>query len=444
MSILIVGATVLPMTASAADTSKYYTGTVGISDGRILFAGPSEAVREEERLFRQIHADDLTILDGTDRILMPGLINLHNHVSMTLLRGYADDMALMPWLNEKIWPFEAKMTAEDVYWGARLGIAEMLLGGTTTFVDMYWHADEVIRAARESGIRGVICPTFVGSNYDTFEPEALRILQDPTLKTDDRIQVRIAPHAPYTCPPDTLKKALGLCERFGVGLHIHVSETQDEQQIIRETYGKTPTEYLRDIGLFEYPTLAAHCVYVNDSDMAIFRQYGVTVAHNPHSNMKLASGIAPVTRMRAQGVTVGFGTDGPSSNNDLDMWEEMRTGSLLQKVATGDPCALTAYETLQMATVEGARALGMADELGIIVPGARADLLLIDTRRAHLTPCHDWIANLAYSAKASDVETVIVQGKIVVREGQFCGHSLDALRAEASRCVRAIESRLHA
>ena len=442
MHILIVGATVLPMTASSADSTKYYTGTVGISDGRIVFVGPTDAVREDESHFRQTHPDDLIILDGKDQLLMPGLINLHNHVSMTLLRGYADDMALMPWLTEKIWPFEAKMTAEEIYWGARLGIAEMLLGGTTTFVDMYWHADEVIRAARESGIRGVICPTFVGSNYDTFEQEALRILQDPTLKNDPRIRVRLAPHAPYTCPPDTLRKAMSLCERFGVGIHTHVSETQDEQRMIRETYGKTPAEHLRDVGLFEYPTLAAHCVYLSESDLEIFSRYNVAIAHNPHSNMKLASGIAPVTRMRAHGLAVGFGTDGPSSNNDLDMWEEMRTGSLLQKVSTGDPCALSAYETLQMATVDGARAIGMEGELGIIAPGARADLLLIDTRRAHLTPCHDWIANLAYSAKASDVDTVIVEGRILVQDGSLCGTDLTKLREEASRCVTSIESRL--
>ena len=441
MNILICGATVLPMTASQTEPSKYYTGDVGIADGRISFVGPSEAVREQVEAFRQIHAGDLIELQGADRILMPGLINLHNHVSMTLLRGYADDMALMPWLNERIWPFEAKMTAEDVYWGARLGIAEMLLGGTTTFVDMYWHADEVIRAAQEMGIRGVICPTFVGANYDVFEAEALRILQSPTLKTDERIQVRIAPHAPYTCPPDTLHRALALCERFGVGIHTHVSETQDEQRIIRETYGKTPTEYLRDVGMFDYPTLAAHCVYLSESDMDIFARYGVSVSHNPHSNMKLASGVAPVTRMLERGLTVGFGTDGPSSNNNLDMWEEMRTASLLQKVSTGDPCALSAYETLQMATVGGAKALGMEGELGVVAPGARADLLLVDTRRAHMTPGHDWVANLVYSAKTSDVDTVIVQGEIRVREGVLCGDDLSDLRRQVQERAMEIANR---
>lgn len=441
MNILISGATVLPMTASEADSSKYYTGDVGVSGGRIVFAGPAAAVRDQAEAFRQAHAGDLTVLDGTDKVVMPGLINLHNHVSMTLLRGYADDMALMPWLTEKIWPFEAKMTADDVYLGAQLGIAEMLLGGTTTFVDMYWHADEVIRAAREGGIRGIICPTFVGANYDTFEAEALRILQDPSLASDERIRVRIAPHAPYTCPPETIRRALALCERFGVGVHTHVSETRDEQQTIRETYGKTPAEYLRDLGMFDYPTLAAHCVYLSESDMDIFARYGVAVSHNPHSNMKLASGVAPVVRMLERGLTVGFGTDGPSSNNDLDMWEEMRTGSLLQKVSTGDPCALSAYETLHMATAGGAKAIGMEGELGIVAPGARADLLLVDTRRAHLTPCHDLVANLAYSAKAADVDTVIVQGNIVVRGGELCGTDLADLRVRARQRVGEIAAR---
>lgn len=441
MNILITGAKVLPMTAAQAGSLPYYTGEVGIADGRILFAGEAEAVRDQTEAFRRRCDHDLTVLDGRDKVLMPGLVNLHNHVSMTLLRGYADDMALMPWLTEKIWPFEAKMTADDVYLGARLGIAEMLLGGTTTFVDMYWHAEEVIRAARESGIRGVICPTFVGANYDHFEQEALRILQDPTLACDERIRVRIAPHAPYTCPPDTIRKALSLCERFGVGIHTHVSETRDEQRTVMETYGKTPAEYLRDLGMFDYPTLAAHCVFLSESDMDIFARHGVAVSHNPHSNMKLASGVAPVARMLEKGLTVGFGTDGPSSNNDLDMWEEMRTGSLLQKVSTGDPCALSAYETLHMATAGGAKAIGMEGELGIVAPGARADLLLVDTRRAHLTPCHDLVANLAYSAKAADVDTVIVQGNIVVQGGQLCGVDLPNLYTQAQQRVAEIVAR---
>ncbi len=438
-NILIRNCTVLPMTASKEASEKYYTGDVGISGGRILFAGPSEAVREQAEAFARSQAGTLQEIDGTGKVLMPGLVNLHNHVSMTLLRGYADDMALMPWLTEKIWPFEAKMTAGDVYLGARLGIAEMLLGGTTTFVDMYWHAGEVIRAAREGGIRAVVCPTFVEASYDAFEQEALGIFEDPVLKTNDRVRVRIAPHAPYTCPPETWRKALSLCERFGVGIHTHLSETLDEQRIILETYGKSPSEYLRDLGVFDVPTLAAHCVHLSDSDIDILLEKGVSVSHNPQSNMKLASGVAPVARMLRRGLTVGFGTDGPSSNNDLDLWEELRTGSLLQKVATGDPCALPAYEVLQMATVNGARALGLAGELGIVAPGAKADLILVDFSKPHLSPYYDLVANLVYSAKSSDVDTVIVDGIIRVQNKKLIDTDLNSLCVQTQQ--RAMELR---
>ena len=257
----------------------------------------------------------------------------------------------------------------------------------------------------------------------------------------DRVQIMLAPHAPYTCPPEALKKTLKIAEQYGLGIQIHISETLDEQQTIREQYGKTPVEHLRDVGLFERPVLAAHCVYVNDSDIEIMARYGVSVAHNPQSNMKLASGIAPVVQMLAAGVNVGIGTDGPSSNNDLDMWEEMRTASLLQKVATADPCSLSAYRTLQMATVHGAKAIGREGELGVIVPGALADLLLVDMERPHLSPRNDLIANLAYCGKASDVDTVFVGGEIVVEGGRLLTSDVRALCREAGERVAEIKQR---
>ena len=426
------------MTASEADAHKYFTGNIGISDGRIAFAG---ADPQQAAAFRARCGTSLREIDGRGKVAMPGLVNLHNHVSMSLMRSYADDMPLMPWLTEKIWPFEAKLDGEDIYLGARLGIAEMLLGGTTTFVDMYWHSDRVADAVTETGIRGVVCPTFVGASYDAFEPEALRMAEKYASGGHDRVQIMLAPHAPYTCPPETLKKTLKIAEQYGLGIQIHISETLDEQQTIREQYGKTPVEHLRDVGLFERPVLAAHCVYVNDSDIEIMARYGVSVAHNPQSNMKLASGIAPVVQMLAAGVNVGLGTDGPSSNNDLDMWEEMRTASLLQKVATADPCSLSAYRTLQMATVHGAKAIGREGELGVIVPGALADLLLVDMERPHLSPRNDLIANLAYCGKASDVDTVFVGGEIVVEGGRLLTSDVRALCREAGERVAEIKQR---
>lgn len=437
MNLLIKGCTILPMTASESDPCKYFVGNIGIADGKILFADAEPASVDR---FRARSHEPLEEIGGEGMVALPGFINLHNHVSMSLMRSYADDMPLMPWLNDKIWPFEAKLNGEDIYLGAKLGIAEMLLGGTTTFVDMYWHSDRVADAVSEMGIRGVVCPSFVGANYDNFEPEAIRMAEKYGSKKG-RIQIMLAPHAAYTCPPDTLKKALKIADRYGLGIQIHVSETLDEQRMIREQYGKTPVAHLRDVGLFERPVLAAHCVYVDEADMEIMARCGVSVAHNPQSNMKLASGIAPVSRMLEAGINVGIGTDGPSSNNDLDMWEELRTASLLQKVATLNPCALTAYQTLRMATVHGAKAIGREGELGVIAPGALADLILVDMRRPHLSPQNDLIANLVYCGKASDVDTVIVDGQVVVKEHQLLMADVQTLCCEAGERVGEIKKR---
>ena len=437
MNLLIKGCTILPMTASESDPCKYFVGNIGIADGKILFADAEPASVDR---FRARSHEPLEEIEGEGMVALPGFINLHNHVSMSLMRSYADDMPLMPWLNDKIWPFEAKLNGEDIYLGAKLGIAEMLLGGTTTFVDMYWHSDRVADAVSEMGIRGVVCPTFVGANYDNFEPEAIRMAEKYGSKKG-RIQIMLAPHAAYTCPPDTLKKALKIADRYGLGIQIHVSETLDEQRMIREQYGKTPVAHLRDVGLFERPVLAAHCVYVDEADMEIMARCRVSVAHNPQSNMKLASGIAPVSRMLEAGINVGIGTDGPSSNNDLDMWEELRTASLLQKVATLNPCALTAYQTLRMATVHGAKAIGREGELGVIAPGALADLILVDMRRPHLSPQNDLIANLVYCGKASDVDTVIVDGQVVVKEHQLLMADVQTLCCEAGERVGEIKKR---
>ena len=432
-NILIKNCIVLPMTAAENDGKKYYRGNIGITGGRIALVGES-AAEAEAFAARFGAAGNLRVIDGSRFVAMPGLVNLHNHVSMALMRSYADDMPLMRWLKEKIWPFEARLTPDDIYLGAKLGIAEMLLGGTTTFVDMYLMADRVAEAVDETGIRAVVCPTFFDDGIENHEPAAIAVIERFNGRDDDRITVRIAPHAPYTNSPDTIRKAVEVCKKYGVGIHVHLSETLDEAEIIRNAYGKTPTEYLADLGLFDVPTLAVHCVHLSETDMDILLRHGVSVGHNPQSNMKLASGIAPVARMIERGITVGIGTDGPSSNNDLDMWDEMRTASLLQKVATGDPCVLPAYHTLQMATCQGARALGMEGRIGVLVPGARADVILIDTDKAHLTPQHDLISNLVYCGKASDVNTVIVDGRTLVENRQL-------LRLDVQSLCRAAEKR---
>ena len=416
---------------------KYYRGAVAISGDRIALV--SDSPQRIERYERE-RGEGLQVVDGAGRLVMPGLINLHNHVSMTLMRGYADDLPLMPWLTEKIWPFEAKLDGDDIYSGAELGIAEMLLGGTTAFVDMYWYADRVAEAAIRSGIRAVVSPAFVGTAFDGYVERTQRMIERYNGAAGDRIRVWVAPHAPYTCTPEQIRESLKLCERNGVGVNIHVAETLSEVETIRERYGKTPVEHLRDLGVFDYRALV-HCVHLTETDMEILSRQGVSVVYNPQSNMKLASGIAPVARLLERGANVGIGTDGPSSNNDLDMWDEMRTGSFLQKVATGDPCVLPAYEVLRMATTRAADAIGMKGEIGVLAEGARADLIVLNLDKPHLTPCHDLVANLVYCAKPSDVETVMVDGRIVVRQGALANGDFGAIRREVERRLGVLQRR---
>ncbi len=430
MNILIKNCTVLPMTAHESAPEKYFRGSIGIEGRNIAMVTRRD---DEAMAFAARHGGNVRVIDGEGMLAMPGLINLHNHVSMTLMRGYADDLPLMTWLNDHIWPFEAKMNGDHVYEGAKLGIAEMLLGGTTCFADMYWYTARVGQAAREAGMRAVVCPTLLDGRHESFEQETVAILDEAASAGDGLVSVMVAPHAPYTCSPETLHKAVEMAKKYSLGIHTHISETLYEQETIFERYGKTPVEYLDSLGLFECRVLAAHCVYVSESDMEIMARKGVSVAHNPQSNMKLASGVAPVAKMLSKGVNVGIGTDGPSSNNDLDMWEEMRTASLLQKVSIPDPCALSAYQTLRMATVHGAAALGMAGSLGVIAEGALADIILIDTSKPHLWPKIDMIANLAYCGKASDVDTVIIGGKVAVDRRKV-------VNLDVEKCCRTVQA----
>jgi 5-methylthioadenosine/S-adenosylhomocysteine deaminase len=357
------------------------------------------------------------------------------------MRNLADDLPLMAWLRDRVWPFESLLGAEDIAVGARLGIAEMLLVGTTTLVDMYWHEAAVAAAASDMGVRAVLCPTFIdGERMAEFErdlPETLTLAA-----RCDRLSVRVAPHAAYSCSEENLRRGVDLARLHGLGLSIHLSETLDEQRIIRERFGRTPTEYLRDIGFFELPTIAAHGVHLSEGDMSILLEHGVTVSHNPQSNMKLASGAAPVARMIAAGLNVALGTDGASSNNDLDLWDEMRTASLLGKLTAADPSVLPAYEVLRMATLCGARAIGMEGSLGVVAEGALADLILLDIDKPHWSPSNDPIAALVYSAKAGDVESVFVDGRRVVSAGRVTGLDLEGVMHDAQKTADAVKRKL--
>ncbi|MDW7651551.1 MAG: amidohydrolase [Bacillota bacterium] len=360
------------------------------------------------------------VINGRGKLLSPGFVNAHGHAAMTLLRSFADDVPLMYWLEKRIWPIEAKLKREDVYWGTMLAVLEMIRGGTTTFTDMYFFMEQVAEAANESGIRAVLSRGLVGVGHmaELGLEESEQFVNTWQGRGEGRITTMLGPHAPYTCPPDYLRRVLALQEKLNVPIQIHLAETTDEIEQIQEKYGVTPAVLLKETGLFDRQVLAAHCVHLTETDMDILKSYGVHVAHNPGSNLKLGSGIAPIPDLLSRGITVGLGTDGAASNNNLDMMEEMRLAALLHKGSRMDPTAITARDALAMATREGAKAVFL-ENVGQIAEGMKADLIMLDLHRPHLTPQHDLVAHLVYAAQPADVTLVMVNGKILLENGEL-------------------------
>mgnify|MGYP000014013976 CR=1 FL=1 len=435
MAILFSNATVLPMTA-VGNAPRTFAGWVGVDGNRIALVTESETAAAE---FRAAHPG-LREFDCRGKLVMPGLVNTHGHAAMTLQRSLADDIALMEWLHDYIWPFEARQTADDVALGMTLGVVEMLLGGVTSVVDMYWSEAAVFDAVDRAGMRALLCASYLDTRLEAFESDLPALVEK--CEGSSRIRAGLAPHAAYTCSAENLRRGMEACRRYGIPMTTHIAETLDEVRMIRERYGATPVEYLDSLGVLDGGLIAAHCVHLTDGDRRILRERGVHVAHCPTSNMKIASGVAPIERLRTEGVNCTVGTDGPSSNNDLDMWEEMRNASFLQKVTTMDPCAVPAYELLRMATVCGAAAIGHAGELGVVKEGALADLVLLSTQRPYYHPQHDVVANVAYCAKAADVDTVVVDGEVVVDGGRLSTVDLPSLYARAGAAVRRIAGEL--
>ena len=383
-------------------------------------------------------AEGAQIIDGRRTVAMPGLVNTHTHAAMTLLRSYADDMELMPWLNDKIWPAEAKFVNEYIYWGSALAAVEMIQSGTTTFADMYDSMHEVAKVTEESGLRANLargCVVFSDPELKNIQKN-VRLYENFNNTADGRIKVWFAPHAPYTCPPEYVEKIVEAAKSCNAGIHVHLAETLDEQRQIAEGYGKTPTEYLNDLGVFELPTLAAHSVYLNDSDIAILKEHNVGIAHNPSSNLKLASGIANIPKYLQAGLNVGIGTDGCSSNNTLNMFKEMTICSFVQKVNAMDPTVLPAEEILRLATIGGAKALRWDDEIGTLDVGKKADLILVDIDKPHFAPWNNPVSDLVYSAQGSDVKTTIVNGKLLMKDYEMLTLDVERIMAETERIAR--------
>lgn len=397
-------------------------GDIGIENGRILFCGVTPA---------NWTADET--IDCREKLITPGLVNAHTHAAMTLFRSYADDMALMDWLQKKIWPAEANLTAEDVYWGSQLAIAEMLASGTTAFADMYFFMDQVAQACVETGMRASLSRGLIavdGPGQEERFAENEQLFKDFHGAADGRITVMLGPHAPYTCPPRCMEKVVAIAHRIGAEIHVHLSETKDEVEKCQRIYGKSPVALLDDLGVFDCGTLAAHCVWVSEQDIRILAEKKVRVVHNPSSNLKLASGAAPVSAMLEAGVTVALGTDGATSNNKLDMLEEIRLASFLQKLDRMDPTALPSRQVLQMAHQGGAAAIGQGDVLGRIESGYKADLTIYNTTAPHWCPQHDLASILTYAAASADVSHTLVDGRVLYRNGEFTTIDIAKVKAE--------------
>ena len=405
-------------------------GAIAIQGDRILAVGTKAEIDSKYQAKQR--------LDRPETIISPGLINTHTHAAMSLFRGIADDLRLQDWLQKFIFPAEAKnVSAEFVRWGTRLGAMEMLLGGTTTFTDMYYFEDVVAEAAKEAGIRGVLGETIIGFPVaDNKTPQAALAFTEKFLarfKGDPLVTAAVAPHALYTNSDETLKASRALANRFNAPLIIHLSETKKENDDELAKRHTTPTKTLDSLGVWNGRSVAAHAVWVNEADMAILKARGVGIGHCPSSNMKLASGVAPVTRMLELDLKVGLGPDGPAgSNNDFDLFEEMDLAAKLQKVTTMNPQAVPAAQALEMGTIRGARALGMEKEIGSLEPGKRADLITVRIDRPNAQPLYDAVSQMVYALKASDVRDVMVNGRPVVRDGAILTLNQQQILAKAA------------
>ena len=381
--------------------------------------------------------DGVEIIDGRGKFATPGLINAHTHASMTLLRSFSDDKSLMDWLQKDIWPVEAKMTRRDIYWGAALAAVEMIRGGTTAFADMYGpFMEEVAKVVDESGLRGSLSRGIIGfADGDKKLSENVELYKNFHGTANGRITVMFGPHAIYTCPPEFLRKVADAASELGAEIHIHMNETQTEIEDCVKNFGKRPFEIVDETGLFELGTLAAHCVWLSDAEIEIIRRKKIRVAHNPGSNMKLASGICPVPKLLDAGITVALGTDGASSNNNLDMLEEIRLTALLAKVDTLNPLAVPAAQALQMSTQFGARALNLPN-VGRLEVGCKADIVLWNMRGVDWQPNFNPASLLVYSANSAAADTVIVDGKILMQNRELKTLDEEKILAEFTACAR--------
>jgi 5-methylthioadenosine/S-adenosylhomocysteine deaminase len=413
--IVITGGTLITMSAGMEIIED---SIIGIKDGIIVAAG-----KNTDRGCSILNTKET--IDASGCIVMPGLVNTHTHIPMVCFRGMADDLPLMEWLSKHIWPAEMNfVNKEMVYDGAILAMAEMILSGTTTFCDGYFFEDTITEAVSTVGMRAVVSQGFA----DVFMPDKTRA--GKMMAAAKRFVKRWQPHAPmitpayfchspYTCSPDTLVRVKDAARENGILYLMHLLENKDETDTILNLYGKKPVQFLFDLGVLDEQTVAVHCNWLTKEDMAVFADLGVKVSHNPESSMKLASGVAPVPEMLKKGIIVGIGTDGCASNNDMDMFREMNTAALIHKVNSLNPTVMNAETVCKMATIGGAKSLGLDKLTGSIEKGKKADIILVDMNQPHLTPLYNCYSQLVYAARGADVKTSIINGKIVMKDRQL-------------------------
>jgi 5-methylthioadenosine/S-adenosylhomocysteine deaminase len=439
LDILITGGTLLTMATTAEVIEK---PLIGIRDGKILFVRKSDLPSGFSPMAREV-------IDASECLVLPGLVNTHTHLPMILFRGLADDLPLMTWLNDHIFPTEGRfINRETVYTASLLAIAEMILSGTTTFCDGYFFENSVAKAAIASGMRGIVSQGFIDfpspdrPNHSAHATVAENFMQ----KWHDRsplLTPALVCHSPYICSPETLRTIKAATRRHDSLFLIHLAETREEVALLRARYEKKPVHHLRDLDLLDGATVAAHCIWLEEDELDLLAHSGVKVAHSPESNMKLGAGVAPVPEMLRRGIDVGLGTDGCASNNNLDLFGEMGMCARLHKVFSSDPTAMQAQKVFEMATIGGARVLGMADRIGSIEPGKCADIILVNIKKPHLTPLYHPFSHLVYAASGADVSTSIIAGKVVMRDRRLLTIDLIEVMGEVRRIGAAIQKENH-
>ncbi|WP_073152635.1 amidohydrolase [Seinonella peptonophila] len=408
------------------------SGALGIEEDQIIYTGkkpsPEELAKYDE------------VVDVKGKIILPGFINTHGHAAMTLLRGYGDNLPLQEWLEDKVWPMEARFTDEHVAAGTALAIVEMIRSGTTCFLDMYDHMDAVAQEVEKSGIRAVLSRGVIG--FDSEEVQRAKLQDAVTFArtwnnaADKRITTMLAPHSAYTCSPKLITQFIDRAAEFSIPLHTHLSETAREVEQNVQMYGERPVKHLESLSFFDFPCIVAHAVHLTDEEIQILANHQVKIAHNPRSNLKLGSGIAPIMQMMKAGIRPGLATDGASSNNRLNMLDEIQLVALIHKGYLQESEAISAYQALQMGTVYGAESVFLEKKIGTLEIGKQADFITIDTSRPNMQPTHNHISNVVFAATSEDISDVYVDGKALLKERKCVVMDEEKIIYEANEAIQ--------